>query len=275
MNPFSNINGLIIDMDGVLWHGSKPLPGLNDFFDTLRQLSLPFVLATNNASLTATQYIDKLTAFGVPVSAQEILTSGIATASYLAEHHPPELTWVYAIGESGLLEPLIEQGFELTGLDQIRDPIKNIGPDIVVSGLDRNLTWQKLSTATLNIRAGARFYGSNADTSLPTEKGVTIGNGAILKALEAATGQKPITIGKPKPIMYQQAMKVLNTSPEQTLAIGDRLDTDILGAINAGIRSILVLSGISSEQDLKQTDYAPTLVMQDIREITLALKNLL
>ncbi len=274
MNPFSNINGLIIDMDGVLWHGSKPLPGLNDFFDTLRLLSLPFVLATNNASLTAIQYIAKLASFGVTVTEAEILTSGIASASYLAEHHPPDLTRIYAIGESGLLEPLIERGFELTGLDEIRDPMQNTGPNVVVSGLDRTLTWQKLSTATLNIRAGAHFYGTNADTSLPTEKGITIGNGSILKALEAATGQQPTTIGKPKPIMYQQAMKILNTDPEETLAIGDRLDTDILGAVNAGIRSILVLSGISSEQDLRQTNYRPTLVMQDIREITLALKNL-
>ncbi len=272
MNPFSNICGLIIDMDGVLWHGSEPLPGLIDFFDALRQRSLSFVLATNNASLTATQYIAKLASFGVDISEQEILTSGMATANFLAEHHPPELTRVYAIGESGLLEPLIEQGFELTGLDEIRDPMNNFGPDVVVSGLDRNLSWQKLSTATLNIRAGAHFYGTNADTSLPTEKGITIGNGSILKALEAATGQKPTTIGKPKPVMYQQAMKILNTSPEQTLAIGDRLDTDILGAINAGTLSILVLSGISTEQDLKQCDFAPTLVMQDIREITLALK---
>jgi len=274
MNPFSNINGLIIDMDGVLWHGSEPLPGLNDFFDTLRQRSLPFVLATNNASLTAIQYIAKFASFGVTVSENEILTSGIATASYLAEHHPPELTRIYAIGESGLLEPLIEQGFELTGLDEIRDPFQNIGPDLVVLGLDRTLTWQKLSTATLNIRSGAHFYGTNADTSLPTEKGITIGNGSILKAIEAATGRKPTTIGKPKPIMYQQAMKMLHTSPEETLAIGDRLDTDILGAINAGTRSILVFSGISTQQDLTQSSYAPTLVMQDIREITLALKNL-
>jgi len=274
MTPFSDIKGLIIDMDGVLWHGSQPLPGLNDFFNTLRQQAMPFVLATNNASLTAAQYIAKLASFNITVTEQEILTSGIATACYLAEHHPPELTPVYAIGESGLLEPLVEQGFVLTGLDDIRSEVNNTGPDIVVSGLDRTLTWQKLSTATLNIRAGAHFYGTNGDTSLPTEKGITIGNGSILQALEAASGQKPTIIGKPEPIMYQQAMKVLGTSPEQTLAIGDRLDTDILGAVNAGVRSILVLSGISSEKDLQSISYSPTLIMQDIRDITLALKNL-
>ncbi len=274
MNPFFNIKALIIDMDGVLWHGNRPFPGLTDFFQTLRNKRLNFILATNNASLTTEQYIHKLDSMGVQIHPQEILTSGIATANFLAESYPPNNTSIFAIGESGLINPLKNHGFTLTEIDQIKTPEENRAPDIVVSGLDRNLTWQKLSTATLNIRAGAHFFGTNGDTSLPTEKGPTIGNGAILAALEAASEVPPTIIGKPQPIMYQQAMKQLRTSPEHTLAIGDRLDTDILGAVNAGIKSLLVLSGISTLEDIKQINYSPDFIMQDIQEITHSLKEL-
>ncbi len=274
MNPFFNIKALIIDMDGVLWHGNRPFPGLTDFFQTLRNQRLNFILATNNASLTTEQYIQKLSSMGVQVHPQEILTSGIATANFLADTYPPNNTSIFAIGESGLLDPLKERGFTLTETDQIRASTDKSGPDIVVSGLDRSLTWQKLSTATLNIRAGAHFFGTNGDTSLPTEKGPTIGNGAILAALEAASGIAPTIIGKPQPIMYQQAMKQLGISPEYTLAIGDRLDTDILGAVNAGVKSLLVLSGISTLDDIKHTNYSPDFIMQNIQEITQHLKQL-
>ncbi|WP_349432611.1 HAD-IIA family hydrolase [Methylomarinum sp. Ch1-1] len=266
MASFSNINALIIDMDGVLWQGNKPLPGLNDFFRTLRALRLPFILATNNASLTADQYIDKLEALGVTVGPSEVLTSGMATAQYLASRYEPTSTRVYVIGESGAKIPLQQQGFILTDHD-------HTNADIVVSGLDKSLSWDKLATAALNIRAGAHFVGTNGDVTLPTERGFVPGNGATLAALEAATGIKPTLIGKPEPIMYQQAMAILSTPAAETIAIGDRLDTDILGAVRADMRSLMVLSGISSEQDIENVDYQPTWVMSDIREVTKMLKN--
>ena len=266
MAPFSDIKALIIDMDGVLWHGSNPIPGLNDFFHTIRDLELPFILATNNAGLSSNQYIDKLAAMNVQASSKEILTSGMATAAYLAQQTVPHNTRIFVIGEDGARLPLIEKGFILT--DTYEDC------DIIVCGIDRSLNWDKLATATLNLRAGARFIGTNGDTSLPTERGVTHGNGAILAALEAATGIKPTIIGKPEPIMYQQAMHILGTAPEQTIAIGDRLDTDILGAVRANMRSLMVLTGISSKADLAALDYQPTWIMQDIREITQALQQL-
>ncbi len=273
MASFSNINALIIDMDGVLWHGNNPLPGLNEFFETLRRLQLPFILATNNASLTPDQYVDKLASMGVTVSLTEILTSGMATALYLARQYEPSSTRVFVIGENGAKLPLIEQGFTLTGLYETHsDPTG--GADIVVCGLDKELSWDKLATAALNIRNNAHFIGTNGDTTLPTERGFVPGNGATLAALEAATGVKPLIIGKPQPIMYQQAMAILGTSGEETIAIGDRLDTDILGAKLAGIRSLMVLSGISSEADLKTLDYHPTWIMSDIQEVTKMLKTL-
>ena len=273
MTSFFNINALIIDMDGVLWHGNNPLPGLKEFFSTLRKHQLPFILATNNASLTAAQYISKLDTMGVSVSPNEVLTSGMATAHYLAQKFDPTITDIYVIGESGATQPLKEQGFTVTERHDPKNFDSAYAADIVVCGLDRTLSWDKLATATLNIRAGAHFFGTNGDTTLPTERGATIGNGAILAALEAASGVKPTLIGKPEPIMYRQAMTLLGADPTQTIAIGDRLNTDILGAVNAGIRSLMVLTGISSEDELKTIDYQPTWIMQDIRDITKALNE--
>lgn len=272
-----NIAGLIIDMDGVLWHGSKPLPGLEAFFYALRQREMPFVLATNNASLTQQQYIEKLSAMGVVVEAKEVLTSSMATATYLRENLPETKRRVFVIGEQGLKQPLIEQGFVLTDLYEVDQPqkdIKGVGADIVVSGLDRTLTWDKLATATLNINAGALFYATNSDTTLPTELGEVMGNGGVLAALEAVTGVKPISIGKPEPILYQQALKILGTSADNTIAIGDRLNTDILGAVNAGMRSLMVLTGVSSKQDIDTVEYGPTWVFDDLVQVTEALRQL-
>ncbi len=270
------IEGLIIDMDGVLWHGNNPIDGLVDFFYELRRVAIPFVLATNNASLTQQQYVDKLAKMGVTVLADEILTSSMATATYLAKHQVHDKRRVFVIGENGLREPLMSQGFTLTELYQVNQPEKGIcnqGADIVVSGLDRQLTWDKLATATLNIRAGAKFYATNADTTLPTELGEVMGNGGIIAALEAVTGVEAISIGKPEPILYQQAFAILGTTANNTVAIGDRLNTDILGAVNAGMRSILVLTGVSSEKDIEDIDYQPTWIMDDIRAITQILRT--
>ncbi|MFI3157280.1 MAG: HAD-IIA family hydrolase [Methylococcaceae bacterium] len=275
MEPFTNIRALIIDMDGVLWHGDQPMPGLTDFFQTLREQQIRFILATNNASLTQEQYVSKLAQMGVQVSRDEILTSSMATALYLSKHNNPAKSRVFVIGEDGAKQPLLDHGFTLTGLYELNDDKDNpnMGADIVVCGKDSTLSWDKLATATLNIRAGAQFIGTNADTTLPTERGLTHGNGAILAALQAATGITPTIIGKPEPIIYQQALALLGIDPEQTVAIGDRLETDILGAVRTGIRSLMVLSGVSTETDFKTTDYQPTWVMPDIRDVTQALKN--
>jgi 4-nitrophenyl phosphatase len=271
----NNIAGLIIDMDGVLWHGKTPLPGLVSFFEQLRMCNLPFVLATNNASLTQAQYIDKLASMGVEVQAVEILTSSMATARYLKETLPSDKKRVFVIGEEGLKQPLRDQGFELTDLYEVAQPDKGItGPDIVVSGLDRTLTWDKLATATIAIKAGALFYATNADTTLPTELGEVMGNGGTIAALKAATGVSPISIGKPQPILDQQAFDILGSDKANTVAIGDRLDTDILGAVNAGMRSLMVLTGVSSKEDIDELGYAPTWIVDDLPAVTELLKQL-
>jgi len=265
MATLANVRALIIDMDGVLWHGSEAMPGLVEFFQTLHEREIRFILATNNASLTPGQYVDKLGRMGVTVKQGQILTSGLATALYLSQRVNPAKTKVFVVGEDGATLPLLEQGFTLAGLEDQT-------ADFVVCGKDQTLTWDKLAAASLNLRAGAKFIGTNGDTTLPTERGVTLGNGAILAALQVATGIEPTIVGKPEPIMYQQAMALLGTAADNTIAIGDRLETDILGAVRAGIRSIMVLTGISSAADLPASDYQPTWVLPDIRAITQALK---
>lgn len=273
MNPFTDIRALIIDMDGVLWHGNQAVAGLTDFFQTLRDKNLPFILATNNASHTPQQYVGKLAEMGVAIEPKEIMTSALATAMYLTENMDPAQTRVFVVGEDGAIQALQEQGFTLTELYEINGPTSK-GADVVVCGKDHTLTWDKLATATLNIRAGAKFIGTNDDNTLPTELGLIHGNGAILAALQTATGVSPTIIGKPEPIMYQQAISRLGADLSETIAIGDKLETDILGAIRTGIRSLMVLGGVSTEADLKASEYQPTWVMQDLRAVTEALGTL-
>lgn len=265
-----NLNGVlafIIDMDGVLWHGEQALPGFQEFFALLRERQIKFVLATNNSGGTPEQYVAKLGRMGVTISRDEVLTSALATAQYLAEQTVPAETKVFAISEGGLQAALQEKGFILRDLYEI-------DADYVVCGLDRGISWDKLATATLNIRNGAKFLGTNGDTSLPTERGITHGNGAILAAIQAGSGVAPITIGKPEPIMYQQAMERLSIDPAHTIAIGDRLETDILGAIKANIRSIMVLTGISDEAEVEREGYGPTWIVPGLPEVIEALKQL-
>ena len=273
MDSFTNIKALIIDMDGVLWHGNQPVAGLREFFQTIRELGIRFILATNNASSTPQQYVKKLAGMGVEVELTDIMTSAMATAMYLSEQMEPKQTRIFLVGEDGAEQALLEKGFTLTGIYELNGD-NSKGADIVVCGKDHSINWDKLATATLNIRAGAKFVGTNADTTLPTERGLTHGNGAILAALTAATDVRPLIIGKPEPIMYQQAMAKLASNLSETVAIGDKLETDILGAIRTGIRSLMVLTGVSTEADLKASEFQPTWVLPNLQAVTDALKAL-
>ncbi len=261
MTPLSNdLQAFVIDMDGVLWEGSRPLPGLGEFFAALRARSIRFILATNNASQTPEQYLAKLAGFGVTVARDEILTSAQAAAVYLRARAPAG-TRVFAIGEDGVRQALTEQGFVLTELFEV-------GAEYVVVGMDRSLSWDKLATATLNIRAGATFVGTNPDRTIPTERGIVHGNGAVLAALQAATDVAPLIIGKPEPTMYEIALERLGVPPTAAIAIGDRLDTDILGAVRAHMQSVLVLTGVTQREDLEDADVQPTWILADIQALT-------
>jgi 4-nitrophenyl phosphatase len=252
----SRIHHLIVDMDGVLWRGDEPMPGLNELFAFLRQNRVGFVLATNNASRTPEQYVAKLARFGVEVSPECVLTSAQAAAAYLATVAPPG-TRVYAVGEEGVRRALEEQGFVLA----------DERAAYVVVGWDRKLTWDKLATAALLIHAGAGFIGTNPDTNFPTGRGPVPGNGAQLAALEAATGIAPVVIGKPEPRMYEEALRRMGARSDTTAVLGDRLSTDIVGGVRAGLTTVLVLSGITTEADLAASPVKPDLVCADIEDL--------
>jgi 4-nitrophenyl phosphatase len=257
------VRHLIIDMDGVLWRGDEPMPGLDAFFAFLKERGISFILATNNSSRTPEQYVAKLARFGVDVPVETILTSALVSAAYLADVAPSG-SRVYVIGEEGIQQALLDRGFALD--DEIAR--------YVVIGWDRNLTWNELATASLLIHEGASFVGTNPDVTFPTERGPVPGNGALLAAVETATGVKPVVTGKPEPRMYQEGLRRMDATPETTAMIGDRLDTDIAGASNASLTTILVLSGIATEEDVASASMRPDLVCADIQELLKRWKEL-
>ena len=257
-----DFDALILDMDGVLWRGAQPLPGLVPFFETLRRQEIGFVLATNNSTRTVAQYQRKLADAGIEVPAEQIITSSLATAEYLRTTAPPG-AGVYAIGEDGLHEALTSHGFEIT----------QEGASFVIAGLDHAFSYDKMATATRLILNGARFIGTNPDRTFPGPDGISPGAGAILDAIASASGVKPFTIGKPGALMFQQAMDRLGSRPARTAMVGDRLDTDILGGRNAGISTILVLTGVTAHEDLVDSSIQPDYVFEDIRELAAALRG--
>lgn len=266
----NSIRNLVIDMDGVLWHGETALPGLNAFFDTIQERGFPFVLATNNAMKTAEDYVQKLSNFGVSVDAEQILTSSEATASYLRRSYP-DLGEVYAVGEAGLHRALKTQGFDIASPQAVRDGAR---PEIVVTSLTReSLSYELLAMATLAVNDGADIVATNADSSYPTELGFFPGAGAILSVITTATGASPTVIGKPEAGMFEEALKRLNADAKSSAMIGDRLNTDIQGAADVGMKTILVLSGVSTREDVDASAVKPDYMFEDIVALSEKLKR--
>lgn len=251
-----DIHALIIDMDGVLWRGDDPLPGLVEFFDLLRRRSITFRMATNNASKSPGDYVDKLASMGVEVGASDILTSAVVTAQHIAAIAPGAL--VYAIGD-GTRQAMIDHGLRLSDGERA---------DFVAVGWDPKLSYRELSEATLLIHAGAKFIGTNPDRTWPSERGLLPGNGAILACLKAATDIEPFIIGKPEPAMFDAALAAMGADAAHTAMLGDRLETDILGGRNVGLRTIFVLSGASDQAELAVSPVKPDWVFKDIQELT-------
>jgi 4-nitrophenyl phosphatase len=250
------IRHLIVDMDGVLWRGDDPMPGLAEFFAFLNQQGIAFTLATNNSSRTPEEYVTKLARFGVDVPVETILTSALVSAAYLADVAPSG-SRVYVIGGDGIRHALLERGFVL---DDQR-------AKYVIVGWDRTVTWEELATASLLVHGGADLIGTNPDVTYPTERGPVPGNGAILAAVETATGVKAVVTGKPELPMYKEALRRMDATPETTAMIGDRLDTDIAGALRADLTTVLVLSGIATEEDVTASPVRPDLICADIEEL--------
>jgi len=253
-NQLIQLRSLILDMDGVVRRGHVPIPGASGFLDFMRQRHIPFLLLTNNSTLTSKQYATSLQSIGIDADEEEILTAGEATAMYLARVAASG-SRVYVVGEEGLRTELLKQSFVL-----------HDGPDVafVVVGLDRQFTYDKMTVATRAILSGAKFIGTNPDKAFPAPEGLVPGAGAILASIEAATSVSPLIIGKPQAAIFELALQKLGAEIETTGMLGDRLETDILGGRQMGLLTILVLSGVTPAEQLANSPIQPDLVYEDV-----------
>lgn len=247
---------LIVDMDGVLYRGSQAIPGVGGFVAFLRQRTIPFVLATNNSTMTPKQYVGKLAGMGVTVHTQEILTSSQATAGYLAGITSPG-TRIFVVGQNGLRTALVDAGFVLVENDA----------EFVVVGMDPSACYEHLAQASLLIRGGAQFVGTNPDPTFPSERGIVPGAGSLLAFLETATGVAPTVIGKPGRAMMEQALARMGAGSSTAAVLGDRLETDILAGQRTGLHTILVLSGVTDRAVLARSEIQPDLVFRDVAHL--------
>jgi 4-nitrophenyl phosphatase len=250
------LKGLILDMDGALWHGDVPLPGLAEFFDVMRRRGIQFVLATNNPSKRPEEFAEKARRMGVDVDLQQVLNSGMASVHYL-QHNYPAGSRVHVVGEMALKEMVAEAGFELADENVVA----------VLAALDRSMTYETVERATLLIRGGATFIGTNGDPFYPTERGILPGSGTMVATLQASTARTPVIAGKPERWMFDLALERMGLTVDRVASVGDRLDTDIAGGTRAGMKTILVLSGIAQQEDLASSTVLPTWVFSGIDEL--------
>lgn len=255
----TTIKALAVDMDGVLWRGNQPLPGIGRFFEFLHRQNIPYMLVSNNSTKTPAQYQKKLARMDVVINRDSLLTSSLATAAYLQRQFSQN-SRVYIVGQDGLFEAVQNAGFSLV-------PDSGHPADIVVAGLDFFVTYDKLRHATLLIRRGASFVGTNGDKTFPSEEGLLPGAGAVLAAIEAATGVAPTVVGKPERLMFDIAVEKLGVAPEHVAMVGDRLETDILGGQRVGLKTILVTTGVDNEDSVTQKGIHPDAIFSGIAEL--------
>ncbi len=252
------VRAVLLDMDGVLYVGNQPLPGVQELLDYLDASGRRWLCVTNNSSRTSATFAEKLANMQIQVDPSHILGSAQATAEWLSHQAPPG-TKVLMMGEESLRSALAGKGFNL-----ISDPFE---AEIVVASIYFSLNYGILSDVALAIRNGARFIATNPDPSLPTERGQVPGTGSIVALLATATGQQPEYVGKPYPGMYQQAMERLGSTPETTLMVGDRYETDIVGALDLGMICAGVLTGVTTAEEFAAVARPPHLVTPGLPEL--------
>lgn len=254
----SNIKALILDMDGVIWKGDAPIGDLAAIFKRIRERGLKFVFATNNGTKTPEDYQKILAGFGVDVGAAQIVTSALGIAFMLSQKYPRG-TKIFVIGEEGIRVALEEKGFEVVGVEDAPQA------EAVVMGIDRSVNFQKIAEATLLVRAGRPFYTTNTDRTFPTPRGEIPGSGAWVSVVSMATRTDPIVAGKPFPYLMELALERLGTLKEETLVVGDRLETDIAAGQAVGCPTALVLSGVGTREEAK--DWNPTIIAESLGKL--------
>ncbi|NDJ54188.1 MAG: HAD-IIA family hydrolase [Chloroflexi bacterium] len=258
----SSVKHFLLDGDGVLYRGMNAIDGFERFFGLLAEREIGWALLTNNATRARDEYIEKLAQLGLSADIEQIFSSASVTAHHLQNDYPTGAT-LYVIGEPGMKSQISEAGMRiLDGEDLPTEPV-----DAVVIGLDRSFTYNKLTVGSTLIRGGARFIATNGDLTFPAADGIKPGAGSLVVALEAACGQAPVVVGKPNRLIFEQAMHAIGAPPETTIMVGARRETDILGASQQGLSTILVRSGVTQDRDLARFDYQPTWVMDNLAEI--------
>lgn len=235
------IKSLILDMDGVLWKDDSPIGNLPDVFERIYSHGLKVAFATNNGTRTPEQYVERLAGFGVIADPWQVVTSSLGVA-HLLSHVFPAGGPIFAIGETGVMLALREKGFEPLSVEEAEKA------QAVVMGIDRSINFAKMGEAALLVRRGVPFYATNPDKTFPTPRGEIPGAGAWISVIVTATGIEPIYAGKPASYLLELARERLGTSREETLVVGDRLETDIAGGQGAGCPVALVLSGVSTRE---------------------------
>lgn len=255
MQPMKAKFGFLIDMDGVLYRGPELIPGADRFVHELREREIPFRFLTNNSQRTRLDMVARLIRLGLDVEEQHVFTSAMATAQFLA-HQKPNGT-AYVIGEGGLLTALHQHGYAVVDHD----------PDYVVVGEGRTFNLEMVEAAVRMILKGSKLIATNLDPNCPTQNGLRPGCGAMVAMLETATGVKAFSVGKPSPIMMRAARKELGLTTDETSMIGDTMETDILGGVQLGFHTILVLSGGTKQEDLPRYAYRPELVVESLGDL--------
>ena len=245
--------GYLIDLDGTMYRGTEQIQEAADFIRELRKREIPYLFVTNNSSRTPSQVAQKLRDFGIETEDEQVFTTSMATANYIASQKGRAS--VYVVGEEGIKEALLEKGMTLA---------EDEHADFLVMGIDRGVNYEKLSKACLAVRNGAVFISTNGDIAIPSERGLLPGNGALTSVVSVSTQVQPIFIGKPESVIVEQALKVLGVPKEETIMVGDNYDTDILAGINAGIDTLLVHTGVTTKELLKQYKEQPTHVVDTL-----------
>lgn len=253
----NHIKSLIIDMDGVIWKSDAPIGDLARTFRRIRERGLKFVFATNNSTRTSEQYVARLKGFGVEAEPWQVITSSHGAAHAVAQKFPRG-TKVFMIGEDGIQMALEEKGFQVVSVEDAPQA------EVVVMGIDRGITFQKACEATLLVRQGIPFYATNPDKTFPTPRGEIPGAGAWISIITTATNVQPIVAGKPFPFLMDLSLEKLGTAREESLVVGDRLETDVAAGQAAGCPTALVLSGVSTREQAENWKPKVDIIADDL-----------
>ena len=255
MIDFNEKKGFICDMDGVIYHGNRLLPGAKEFVDWLQREEKEYLFLTNNSGMTQKELQQKLQRMGLDVPEEHFYTSALATAEFLKAQAPG--CSVYALGEAGLLNALYDAGLTMN----------DVNPDYVVIGEGKSYSLDTLTKAVNLVRKGAKLIGANSDVSGPIENGIAPACRALIAPIEMATGKHEYFCGKPNPLMMRTGLKLLGCHSGEAVMVGDRMDTDIISGLESGMSTVLVLSGVSTMDTLKTYAYRPTVVLDGVGEI--------